>query len=104
MQILLPLGLLALGLFTGTAADARIHRDRSEVRAFQKAKPCPATGLSRGRCDGWQVDHITPLCAGGADHRSNMQWLAVDDHKWKTFLDVRACRKARQAEPPDANS
>lgn len=98
MRFLPIVGFLAL--LAATGADARTPRDRAEVRAFQKANPCPATGLSRGRCDGWQVDHITPLCAGGADHRSNMQWLAVDDHKWKTFLDVRACRKARRAAQP----
>jgi len=24
-----------------------------------------------------------------------MQWIAVDDHKWKTRIDVRECRKLK---------
>lgn len=40
---------------------------------------------------------MVPLCAGGADSPLNMQWLAVDDHRWKTFVDVRQCRKLRHA-------
>lgn len=76
-------------------AHARIERDRAQIRAFRAETPCPATGLKRGGCPGWDVDHIIPLCAGGADHPSNLQWLAKDDHKWKTFVDVRECRKAR---------
>ena len=84
--------LLLLG---GLDANARIPRDAAQVRAFRAEHPCPSTGLKRGACPGWDVDHITPLCAGGADHPSNLQWLAKDDHKWKTFVDVRECRKAK---------
>jgi hypothetical protein len=72
-------------------------RDRSQVRAFRADYPCPATGLHRGACPGWQVDHIVPLCAGGDDHPRNMHWLAVDDHRFKTLVDERECRKARKA-------
>ena len=72
-------------------------RDRAEVRAFRKAHPCPATGLSRGACPGFHVDHVIPLCAGGEDRPANMHWLAVDDHRFKTLVDVRECRKLRRA-------
>jgi 5-methylcytosine-specific restriction endonuclease McrA len=84
--------LLALSL----TAQARIPRDAAQVRAFRAEHPCPSTGLKRGACPGWDVDHIVPLCAGGADHPSNLQWLSKDDHNWKTFVDVRECRKAKQ--------
>ncbi|MDR1995139.1 HNH endonuclease signature motif containing protein [Azonexus sp.] len=67
-------------------------RSSAAVRAFKRAAPCPETGVTRGSCHGWQVDHIVPLCAGGADTPSNMQWLAVEDHKAKTRKDVRSCR------------
>lgn len=54
---------------------------------------CPATGLHRGACPGWQVDHVVALCAGGPDKRANMQWINLDDHRFKTYVDVRECRK-----------
>lgn len=73
-----------------------IARDRKEVRAFRAEHACPATGRTLGTCPGYHVDHIQPLCAGGADHRSNMQWIRVDDHRFKTLVDVRECRKARK--------
>lgn len=25
-----------------------------------------------------------------------MQWLSDQDHRWKTFIDVRECRKLRR--------
>lgn len=70
-------------------------RSPSEVRAFKTDHPCPATNRTRGPCPGWQVDHVIPLCAGGVDKPENMQWITVEDHRWKTFVDVRECRKAR---------
>lgn len=72
-------------------------RDRSQVGAFRKDHACPATAKHRGACPGFAVDHVRPLCAGGADTPSNMQWISVADHKWKTFVDVRECRKLRKA-------
>lgn len=84
----------------GWAADseARIPRDRAQVRAFRAEHPCPATGLLRGACPGWHVDHVLPLCAGGADRPSNMQWITKEDHRFKTLVDVRECRRARRKE------
>ncbi|MDZ7892361.1 MAG: HNH endonuclease signature motif containing protein [Rhodoferax sp.] len=38
------------------------------------------------------MDHITPLCAGGADTVENLQWLTKESHKEKTRGDVRQCR------------
>lgn len=67
-------------------------RDHSERSYFQKQNPCPANGLHRGPCLGWQIDHIKPLCAGGKDRVRNMQWLTVAEHKAKTRKDVRRCR------------
>lgn len=70
-------------------------RDHSERAYFQKQNPCPANGLHRGPCPGWQIDHIKPLCAGGKDRVRNMQWLTVAEHKAKTRKDVRRCRLRR---------
>lgn len=78
-----------------SSAEAKIPRDRAQVRAFRAEHPCPSTGRTRGACPGWHVDHVTALCAGGADHPSNMQWITREDHRLKTFVDVHECRKAR---------
>lgn len=79
-------------------ADAQIQRDRSQVRAFRAENPCPATGLKRGACPGYHVDHVIALCAGGDDRPSNMQWITKEDHRFKTLVDVRECRKMRKNE------
>jgi len=65
------------------------------LRAFVKEHACPATGLHRLPCPGYHVDHVTPLCAGGADAVENLQWLRVEDHKAKTRGDLHVCRALR---------
>ncbi len=82
-----------------TPSGAKLPRSAAEVLAFKRHNPCPATGLRRGRCPGYQVDHIVPLCNGGIDARSNMQWLSVEAHAAKTRLDVRKCRELRHTFP-----
>lgn len=88
--------LLCLALLLPLAAESRIQRSVAEVLAFRRHNPCPSTGLRRGACPGWQVDHSIPLCMGGPDTMANMAWLSVEDHKFKTFIDVRECRKLRK--------
>lgn len=58
-------------------ANGGIHRSAGIVAAFKREHPCPSTGLSVGRCDGWQIDHVIPLASCGCDAVSNMQWLPV---------------------------
>jgi 5-methylcytosine-specific restriction endonuclease McrA len=72
------------------------ERSKVAVREFRASVPCPATGKTRGKCKGWQVDHVVPLCAGGPDTPQNMQWLAVEEHKAKTRQDIRYCRLLRR--------
>ena len=86
--------LLALLLAASVCQGA--ERSRAERAKFQRFHPCPANGLQRGACPGYQVDHIEPLCAGGADVAANMQWLTVQEHRDKTRLDVWLCRTSRQ--------
>lgn len=81
-------------------AEARALRDPAQVRAFRADNPCPATGRTRGACPGWQVDHIVPLCAGGPDRPENLQWLRTEDHRMKTFLDTRQCRRDKALPNP----
>lgn len=87
--------LLDVGLLLALLAPTALALPRSSaVKAeFRKANPCPATGRTRGPCDGWQIDHMHPLCAGGIDHPDNLNWIRVEDHKRKTRQDVRECRR-----------
>ncbi len=84
-------------LLAAINAAAQIPRSRAEVRAFRVEHPCPATNQVKGVCPGYHVDRIIALCAGGPDHRSNMQWITVEAHRFKAFVDVREFRKARAA-------
>lgn len=56
-------------------ADGSISRRADVLRAFRDLHPCPSTGQTRGRCDGWAMDHVIPLAVGGCDSVSNLQWL-----------------------------
>lgn len=78
--------------FAFTPLSAKQPRSTVERHAFVREYACPATGKHRLPCPGYHIDHVIPLCAGGPDRRSNMQWLTIDDHKVKTRRDIRACR------------
>ena len=87
------LALIAL-LFLALNATA-LPRDRTQVNAFKRENPCPATGMTKGACPGYEIDHIKPLKCRGRDRPSNMQWLTVAAHKLKTKKEIHACRKKR---------
>jgi len=36
------------------------------------------------------------LCAGGEDKPTNMQWIEDPDHRFKTLVDLRECRKMKK--------
>lgn len=92
------LALIAVSIFAATVGaaepslDYRPFRSPATRAAFVKANPCPATGQPRGACPGYVVDHIHPLCAGGLDHPSNMQWQTVADAKIKDREERKMCR------------
>lgn len=79
-----------------TPSWAKPARSATAVIEFKRQQPCPVTGKVRGACLGWVVDHIEPLCAGGPDESSNMQWQAVQDAKAKDKLEVRQCAAMRR--------
>ena len=85
-----PLLALLLAL-TMLSADAAADRDRGEVRRFKRAHPCPFT-----RAQGCIVDHIIPLCAGGADRAYNMQWQTKRDSYRKDAGERRGCRAVKR--------
>lgn len=84
---------LVLLLLVSFAAIAREHRSHAAVRRFKHEHPCPANGRPSGRCPGYIVDHVKPLCAGGPDAPSNMQWQTKADAKAKDRVERVECHK-----------
>jgi len=91
LAALLSILIAAAAVFPSYAAE----RDSAVRKAFQKSHPCPANGKRSGACPGYVVDHVKPLCAGGSDHVSNMQWQTVTDAKKKDKREVAECRARR---------
>ena len=83
---------IVMALFFVTTADAR---SRTQVNHFRASHPCPATGKARGPCPGYVVDHVRPLCAGGPDRPSNMQWQTLAAAKLKDRAERAQCRQRR---------
>jgi hypothetical protein len=77
------------------ACAAANARSAAEILAFKRANPCPSTGLRRGACPGYVIDHVKPLCNGGPDLQSNMQWQTVVGAKTKDADERRLCRTVR---------
>ena len=84
-----------LGLLAAGTCEARIPRSGAAKHAFQRQQPCPATRQPRGKCPGYIIDHVIPLCAGGPDDPSNMQWQTVADAKVKDRSERRQCAAMR---------
>ena len=83
-------GIFALACCSILAAGgppARGHRSAAAKYAFRRAHPCPATGLTRGACPGYVVDHIKALKRGGPDTPANMQWQTREAAKAKDRLE-----------------
>jgi hypothetical protein len=75
--------------------DAGLYRDARQRAEFQRNHPCPLNQRTRGPCPGFVVDHIYPLCAGGADRPDNMQWQTVDAARIKDRWERQLCRRIR---------
>lgn len=67
------------------------RRSKQALAEFRKAHPCPAPAAPRGRCPGYVIDHVKPLCAGGPDDPSNMQWQRIAEAKKKDVDERRLC-------------
>lgn len=77
-----------LVLFSGIATA----RDPAQRTAFHRKNSCPSTGRFFGACPGFVVDHIYPLCAGGADAPFNMQWQEYNEALIKDNWERKLCR------------
>ena len=85
MKAILAIALLLL------AFDANA-RDQGEVRRFKRAHPCPFTVAQ-----GCIVDHIKPLCLGGADKAWNMQWQTRRASYRKDNWERKKCRALQRS-------
>ena len=74
------------------------ERSDAARQAFAKAVPCPSTGRAALPCPGYIIDHLVPLCFGGADRPENMQWQTVADAKKKDVFEKQACA-CRRGQP-----
>lgn len=90
LRLIVPVLVLAL---TSQVVLAKTYRDPSQRAAFMQSHPCPSTGETKGRCPGYVVDHVAPLCAGGADRPSNMQWQGVEESKDKDRREREQCKR-----------
>lgn len=79
-----------------TATTAAPERSAAARAEFQRANHCPSTGASRGPCPGWVIDHVHPLCAGGADRPDNMQWQTRQEAAEKDKHERRQCRALKR--------
>ena len=96
MLRILPSLLIAM-LALAPIVDAKQPRSASAKHQFRKANPCLTSSHTRGKCPGYVIDHVTPLCAGGADMPVNMQWQTVHDARVKDREEVRQCAAYRRA-------
>lgn len=95
-KLILPAMQLSI-LAPSLPAEARDLKRDPHVRAqWMLTHPCPSTGKTRGRCDGWEIDHAESLCAGGKDEPANLQWLEKEQHRLKTLMDIKRCAIIRR--------
>ena len=87
---------LALAVLLIAAAPIPTPRSSAAVTAFRAQHPCPRTSQMKGPCPDFVVDHIRPLCFGGADHPDNMAWQAVDQALKKDAFEREACGLLRR--------
>lgn len=76
-------------------SNGKIKRSASVIKQFRKLNPCPGTGQTTGRCKGYVVDHIHPLCHCGDDKLYNLQWQTIGDAKAKDKLERAMCDELR---------
>lgn len=82
--------LLILLLTLPSSAEAGTKRNPAVAREFKKLHPCP---YATGDCI---VDHIVPLCAGGPDAVSNLQWQHKQESVAKDKLEWAECRALKK--------
>lgn len=78
-------------IWKSEAARLAYIRSQAAKAAFAKLKACPSTLKHIPSCPGYIIDHIIPLCDGGADKPSNMQWQTLAASYKKDIVERRVC-------------
>ena len=89
--------LLLIWVSVGTVEAACVHhpqRSSPVRRQFLRQ-----AGFPHGR-PGYVVDHIVPLCLGGPDALTNLQWQRVTDARRKDRQERAACARACRRQTP----
>lgn len=93
-------GFVVAGVF---AAVAEPGRSDSMIASTAEAEVCATDGLpgsaysrahrvvKRSGRQGYEHDHIVPLCLGGADNEANLQWQPINEALEKDRLERAAC-------------
>lgn len=81
--------LLVVCLLSVTLDAQPAHRSRSVIQAFKVA-----TGYPHGR-PWYVIDHIIPLCAGGVDALTNLQWQERQASYRKDVYEQQLCAALR---------
>jgi hypothetical protein len=68
-------------------SHGHIKRSLKAKHEFKHEHPCPSTGKTKGRCEGYIIDHVIPLKHGGEDAPSNMQWQTIEESKAKDAVE-----------------
>ena len=90
--VMMICGFIALHFVLAPAtARTRVARSAAAKRAFRRQHPCPATGLLKGPCPGYVIDHVRPLACGGPDAPRNMQWQTTAEAKAKDAIERKGC-------------
>lgn len=87
--------LLLLSLLTLSLNSVADTRHASQAALFRATTPCPATHKIQKWCAGYVVDHTMPLCAGGIDSPSNMQWQTKSASYLKDIEERKLCRSLK---------
>jgi len=94
---LCALGLIVvLGMLCCAQVEATEAQNRKQRSLFMQSHPCPANGHIRGKCPGYVIVHATPLCAGGADRWSNMQWRTPEEAKRLEGDEQKQCEEFKR--------
>jgi hypothetical protein len=88
----LSLCLIALPALFPPPAAARRNQSNLTRADFARATPCPATGKTGQPCPGYGIGYAIPLCAGGPDDISNMQWQRLEEAQEKDRRDRQLCK------------
>lgn len=57
--------MLVLMMLMSFTVEAGQHRSYKAKVEFKRSNPCPANGATRGKCEGYIIDHVKPLKRGG---------------------------------------